>query len=418
MSIELANGIDLHVYPSDKYKTVHIKIKFTAPLSYETITARSFLSNMLETNSKKYPTQTLLRKELSNLYGASFGTSASKKGKVHVISAEMALVNDKFLGTSEDVLARGLDFLQEILFSPHTENQAFHEQTFLREKENLLDVYESYFDDKQLFAGLALQDLYFEEKSQKIPGAGTVEELQKITPASLYANYQKMLSEDKVDIYVLGDVTEEEITKALSHIKFISREVLKPDAFYIQEKTKDIKFRTDIQEVTQAKLNLGYQTDVYFHTENYYAGQVFNGLFGGFPHSKLFLNVREKESLAYYASSSLDTFRGLLTVQTGIEAAKAEQVKEIIQNQLEALREGDLDEYSLDQTKEMLINQLYQSEDDPESVMEREFAMDLAGIQQMTTAEWVQKIKDVTVEEIKEIAARTSLQAVYLLKGE
>ena len=66
---------------------------------------------------------------------------------------------------------------------------------------------------------------------------------------------------------------------------------------------------------------------------------VFNGLFGGFPHSKLFLNVREKHSLAYYASSSVEPFRGLLTVQTGIDGKNREKVLRLVNDQLKEIAE-------------------------------------------------------------------------------
>ncbi len=418
MSMELAKGVHVHVFPTQKYKTVHIKLKFSAPLVLGAMTERALLSNILETNSKKYPTQTALRNELSRLYGARFGTSAGKKGTKHIISVEMSLVNDKFLGTSENVLQNGVTFLKEVLLSPHVEDEQFHHQTFIREKENLKDVYESYYDDKQLFAGLALQELYFDDPAQQIPGTGTPESLEKIDEASLYAAYKKMIHEDTVDIYVLGDVVEEDIQNLFSEFGFADREDRTEEAFYTQPTTTEIRTKTETQPIAQAKLNLGYQTTIYYHGKDYYAGQVFNGLFGGFPHSKLFMNVREKESLAYYASSSIDTFRGMLTVQTGIEASQAEKVKQIIQEQLEELQKGNLDAGSLAQTKEMLINQLYQSEDSPSSVMERDYAMKLAQTNGVTLEQWIQGIKDVTVEEIKRVASNTQLQAVYLLKGE
>src|SRR5690625_7611044 len=55
------------------------------------------------------------------------------------------------------------------------------------------------------------------------------------------------------------------------------------------------------QDIQQAKLHLGYRTNSTYQDDDYHALQVFNGVFGGFPSSKLFINVREKNSLAYYA---------------------------------------------------------------------------------------------------------------------
>ncbi|MCQ5003442.1 insulinase family protein, partial [Escherichia coli] len=69
-----------------------------------------------------------------------------------------------------------------------------------------------------------------------------------------------------------------------------------------------------------AKLNLAYHFPVFYRDENYYAALVMNGILGGTPYSKLFANVREKASLAYYASSQLRLFSSHLAIQTGIDA--------------------------------------------------------------------------------------------------
>ena len=171
------------------------------------------------------------------------------------------------------------------------------------------------------------------------------------------------------------------------------------------------------QEVTQAKFNLAYETNVFYQDKNYFAAQIFNGLFGGFPHSKLFMNVREKESLAYYASSTLDTFRGMMTVQTGIDSTKVEQVREIIQLQLIEMQNGNFSDEAIDQTKEMLKNQVLQSEDNPGAVMEKMYTHQLVG-STLTTAEFEQKINEVTKEEIIKIANQVYLKATFFLTGE
>ena len=418
MSNQLAKGVHLHVFPTEKYKTIRIKIKFAAQLQYETITARSFVSNMLETNSQKYPSQTTLRKELSELFGAGFGISSERKGNLSIITAEMSLVNDKFLSLEDHVFEKGMAFLKEILLAPHAENEKFHPATFKREKENLLDLFDSYYDDKQLYASLALQQLYFHNAAQQMPGTGSKEQLEQITPRSLYEEYLRMIKKDRIDIFVLGDISKERVESAFSKFGFEDRELIRLNPFYRQNKEKALRLKEEAQPVQQAKLNLAYQTGIYYLQDDYYAGQVFNGLFGGFPHSKLFLNVREKESLAYYASSSLDTFRGMMMVQTGIDSNQAKKVKEIINTQLDELKNGNLDEGAFDQTKEMLINQLYQSQDSPSATIERAYAMDLAGMPPVTVKEWAENIQKVTIDQIKEVAQDTSLQAEYLLKGE
>ena len=178
-------------------------------------------------------------------------------------------------------------------------------------------------EDKQALASLGLQELYFEnDQNQKYPSFGRPQDLEAVTAKELYQTYRSMMDNDQIDIFVIGDVVEAEVAALFQNMAFTDR----PDQAMPVLSASGGKYhsRKILREpIIQAKLNLGYHTGVYYDQAERIAFMVFNGLFGGFPHSKLFMNVREKESLAYYASSSIDTFRGYLSVQTGIDGKTA-----------------------------------------------------------------------------------------------
>ena len=134
--------------------------------------------------------------------------------------------------------------------------------------------------------------------------------------------------------------------------------------------------------------------------------QVFNGLFGGFPHSKLFMNVREKESMAYYASSHLDTFRGMLTVQTGIDDRLKDKVMTLIDAQLASLQLGEISQEDLYQTKEMLKNQYRLSQDNPSVMMEVSYLSHYIPNMVMSDDDWFNKIDAVEVADVQRVAQR------------
>ncbi|WP_034550837.1 EF-P 5-aminopentanol modification-associated protein YfmF [Carnobacterium funditum] len=418
MSIQLTEGVNLHIIPTEKYKTVRIIIKFRTPLDKENITKRALLSSIIETNSEKYPTQTTLRSELSNLFGAGFGSSVTKKGTVHVLTLSLNVVNEKYLTMGDSILTQSLEFLKEIIFHPNVFEGHFDKDTFIREKENLVDYYDSIADDKQTYANLELQKLFFDEESQKIPSIGTMEDLAEITETSLYDYYKEMIQQDQVDMYVLGDVDENQIINQLKGFPFEPRKSKQQELFYVQADFEEVNTKIEYQEIKQAKFNLGYTTDIFYLQDNYYAGQLFNGLFGGFPHSKLFVNVREKESLAYYASSSLDTFRGMMIVQTGIDSKKMGQVKEIVTLQLKEMQTGNFTKEDIHQTKQMLKNQLLQSEDNSSAVIERTYSNQLAKNEIISIKKWMANIEAVTKEEIIEIANQVKLKATFFLSEE
>ncbi|MFR2130974.1 MAG: EF-P 5-aminopentanol modification-associated protein YfmF [Enterococcus lactis] len=417
MVYQLAEGVNLHVLPTKQYKTIRIFIRFTARLQQEVITKRSLLSSMLETNSLNYPDQTKLSAKLAELYGASFGLSVRKKGNLHWLNAGISFVNGEYVN-DPNLFSQAVDFLKEVLFYPNIKNQQFDQLTFDLEKNNLRLYLESLKEDKQTFASYALQELYFENSpEQKIPSLGVVEELDKITARSLAAYYQEMMANDQIDIFVVGDVDPDKAAEAVAQLPFEPRETAHPELFYTQPQVNIVKERQVREPIVQAKLNLAYQTNVYYDEPERFALMVFNGLFGGFPHSKLFMNVREKESLAYYASSSVDTFRGFMSVQTGIDEKNRNQVLRLIHEQLESLRNGEITDLELAQTKAMLRNQYLLSLDSPQAAIEASFLNSWLPETKLSDEEWLKRMESVTIKEIQQVAEQIELQAIFFLAG-
>lgn len=420
MSIQLKKGVHLHVVPTEKYKTIRVMIRFSTKLDPRTITKRTLLSSLMETNSLNYSDQVQLSEKLADLYGASFGIGIGKKGNEHQLTVSLNIVNEKYLPNSHSVLAEAVDFLKEIIFQPNIVGNQFEQETFTREQANLIEYIDSVFDDKQSYASLALQALYFSESAaQKIPSFGTTEEVEKETATSLATYYQEFITQDLVDILVIGDVQPAEMVSLFSGLPFEDRgDAWKKSEFYEQKQSTIIKEKVDVQPVAQSKLNIAYHSGIYYHGESYFALQVFNGLFGGFPHSKLFMNVREKESMAYYASSSIDTFRGMMTVQTGIDGKNREKVLALIAEQLISLMEGNVTEEELAQTKAMLKNQYLLSLDNSSAVLEKLYLNTQYPNGQLTDKEWLEAVDGVTIKEVQQVAAQIKLQAVYFMEGE
>ena len=226
-----------------------------------------------------------------------------------------------------------------------------------------------------------------------------------------------MLYKNEIDIFVLGDVIEENIFNKFKRFKFADREINTQNPFYKLKKATDIKRKTEKQDLTQARYNLAFNTNIFYHQSNYYVGQVFNGLFGGYPHSKLFMNVREKESLAYTISSGIDTFTGSMFVYSGIDQKEASHVRKIVLRELDALIQGDFNDDVMKQTKELLKNSLYHSADNANSMIERAYASMIIREPQMRIEEWAERIEGVTKAEVMNAAKEVQLRAEFLLIG-
>lgn len=418
MTIELKKGVRLTVLPTKKYKTIRIFVRFTAPLNVAQTAKRTLLTSMLETTSLAYPTQKAFSSKLAELYGASFGMNVNKRGNLHQINAAMSLVNGKYVA-DPTLFSEAAAFLEQVLFHPNTQGDAFDEKNFTIEKNNLISYMKSVAEDKQALASLALQELYFaNDAHQKYPSFGRPEDLIDVTAAELYQTYQAMLTEDQIDIFVIGDVEEAVIQTIFAQLPFTDRADKETDVFYQQPVENVIREKIVREPITQAKLNLAYQTGVYYDQEDRIALMVFNGLFGGFPHSKLFMNVREKASLAYYASSAIDTFRGYLSVQTGIDGKNRDQAFQLIEAQLQSLQQGEVTAEELAQTKAMLKNQYLLSLDNPQALIETAYLNQWVPGSEMTEDTFMQRLEHVSIADVKRLAQQVHLQAMFFLDKE
>ena len=418
MQVQIVPGVTLDFIASKQFKTSRINLTFvTAAVSKKTVALRTLIANMLEVSSQKYPDQKAISDQLAFLYGATFGTSVNRRGNLHLVNFEMRVVNDHYLKEKQQLLTEAINFLQELIFNPLVTNQAFDQAMFTLQQKNLIAYLESIKDNKQAYALQKLQQAYFEDPVHQIPPYGDKENLAALTAAECYAYYQEMLAHDEVIITLSGDFASDEVLAAIAQLKFTPRTVGKYQLTYKQTARNKLVVYEEQQDLNQSKLDLAYHFPVEYRGKYHYAALVFNALFGGSALSKLFTNVREKASLAYYANSSFDSLRQVLFVQTGIQADKKQQVLDLIEQQLAALVAGDVEAQLLANIKQELITD-YEIRQDSQATALIQATMDQLSQSKVTASEWKAAIMAVSVADVQAVAALAKLEVSYFLKGQ
>ncbi|MGG0738066.1 EF-P 5-aminopentanol modification-associated protein YfmF [Niallia taxi] len=409
------DGYNLHTVKTEKFKTNTIVVKWKAPIIEETATLRALLPYVLQNSSNKYPTTAALRSYLEELYGATFFIDLSKKGDYQVISFSLEIANEKFLSDPEPLLKKGVDFLAEILFHPNADGKSFTQKPVDDEKRALKQRIQSIYDDKMRYANFRLIEEMFKGEPYALGVNGEAEKVDTINSEKLYEYYKTARKEDQIDIFIVGDIEEDEIAAYINEkLPFEQRTVTAGErAVHNQVKEKEVK---EVQDVKQGKLHIGYRTNVLYGDEDYFALQVFNGIYGGFSHSKLFLNVREKESLAYYAASRIESHKGLLMVLSGIDQQNYEKAVSIIKEQLELMKQGDFTEDEIMQTKAVTHNQMLETLDTSRGMIEVFYHNAVSGVD-VDMSHWLQSISKVTKEEIQNVAKKIELDTIYFLSG-
>lgn len=414
-TIPFAKGVNLHIRQTTQFKTVNFSIKWRNALTATNASERTVLTNVLQHSNAKYQTTAAFRSFLDDLYGTVLYFDTSKRGNEHTVLMNVEAVNDHYLANTS-VLNEVLNLLHTAIFEPNLENGVFKESIVEREKKTVIQRIESIFDDKSRFAQQRIQQILRPNEPASISANGTIEDIQKITPTSLFDAYQSMLANDKIDIYVAGDINEEEIVAKLKEaLPFNDRTPEEIPAVLPQQHPQNDYVREQ-QEMKQGKLHIGFSTPVRFGDADFAKMQIFNGVFGGYPHAKLFMNVREKESLAYYASSSYASHYGLVFVVSGIEPKNEEKALSLIKEQLAVMQAGDITDLEIEQTKAMLTNQLKEALDSARGQIEIfDQYKDLP--EEFSVEAWANKWKAVTKQDIVEMAKQVQLEAVYFLCG-
>ncbi|MGD6816099.1 EF-P 5-aminopentanol modification-associated protein YfmF [Metabacillus sp. 113a] len=411
------NGMTVHTIKTDKYKTNTLVLKLLAPLKKETVTKRALLPYVLQRATARFPSTGQIRHHLDGLYGATLFADLTKKGENHIITLRMEVANENFLTEKTPLLEEAIKLMSDILLRPLLNGDAFDESIIKEEKRTLKQRIQAAYDDKMRYSNLRLVQEMCKDEPYALHVNGEMEDADALTAAELYEYYQRVLKEDKLDFYLIGDFCEETAGKMIqTHFTFAANSHAYPELEKQVSQKVEEKEVIEEEDVKQGKLNIGYRTNCTYKDEQYFALQVFNGIFGGFSHSKLFINVREKASLAYYAASRVESHKGLLMVMSGIEVGNFDRAVSIIKEQMGAMKAGDFTEEDLDQTKGMIRNQLLETIDTSFGLCEVLY-QNAAANAGRTFDELLDGISQVTKEEVVAAASNIQLDTIYFLKG-
>ncbi|RSI44367.1 EF-P 5-aminopentanol modification-associated protein YfmF [Streptococcus cristatus] len=414
--MEIIKGVHLHFIQSEKFKTNKIKVRFSAPMSEKTIAGRVLTASMLETSNALYPTSQAFREKLANLYGANYSTSLSRRGLVHYLDINLSFVRDQFLSRKNMLADEILDFLKASLFFPLSNGKAFDTKTFEIEKRNVLTDLEAEIENHFYHAHRELNNLFYDLPEMRIPRVATIELVEKETAETSFAAFQQMLNQDQIDFFFIGDFNEIAVREKIQEFQFSERE--QPLQLSYQQNYSNItREKLEQRDVHQSIVELAYHFSSQYGDRSHLPLIVLNGLLGGFAHSKLFVNVREKESLAYTISSNFDIFSGLMRIYAGIDRANRTKTIALINRQILDLKRGHFTDEELEQTKNMLKNSILLAQDRQNTLIERAYMSSVLGKKFLSLEAWLKALENVSKADLIEAAQQLKLQAIYFMEG-
>ena len=422
----MKQGIKLHTINTNKFKTNLIAIFLSTPLTRENVTKNSLLVSVLRRGCERYKTQEEISKKLEEMYGAEFNCGLDKIGKNHVLKFYIESVNDEFLPQNgENMLKQSMDILTEIMFKPLILNEGFCEEYINQEKENVRQIIEAKKDNKASYALFRCVEEMYKNKPEGLYKYGYTEDIEEINAKNLYDYYKQLINTCKIDIFISGKLDGIEVEKLVQENENISKLQERSPLFIVNkpEQKNGLKEKNTVEEkldVTQGKLVIGYDViaskDELENKKIRYVGMLYNAILGGTATSKLFQNVREKESLAYTASSNFSYYTGNVFINAGIEIENFEKANNIIKEQIEDMKKGEFTEQDIKNAKKVIISNIDGISDEQDTEIIYFLGQELSN-NNVTLEQYKEYIQDINKNEIEDFAKKISINTIYFLRN-
>lgn len=426
-TIELFDGINLHILKTDKFKTNLLAVFMLTELNRENVTKNALIPAVLRRGTNKLSTMKDIAIKLEEMYGSVLDASSDKMGDKQVLQFYIDLLDNEYTLDNTDLLKDGVELLCDVILDPTTENinycdenhcakvVSFREEYVEQEKETIRELIKSKINDKGSYAINRATEEMCKDEPFGLYKFGYIEDLKDITAQDLYKHYKEVLSTSEIHIYISGNIDETEIEEILKDRfqtvarKYVAKNNDNKVANYVEN-----KFVTESQNVTQGKLVLGYRLKDSDLVNSMYKMSLYSAVLGGTASSKLFMNVREKESLAYTVRSIYLKNKGILLVTAGIEIDKYNKALECIKKEIEDMRLGNITDEEIADAKANLVTAYKSFKDKQSSIINLYMGQRYLGIVEDIDT-MIKKITDVTKEEVIEVANKLELEITYFL---
>lgn len=408
--LQLAPAVHLNLLPMDKFKTDQVAISFIMPLDARTASYATLLSMVLKTGCAEYPDVISLGRALDELYGATLNVMLRKKGDSHLMTFCLEFLDPAFV-PEKDLAERALKLLCKILFEPLLDEGVFSAAAVAREKKNLCDMIDGRINDKRIYALRRCGELTAQGQPYEVYECGDKGIVEQIDGAALYAFYRDYMRRAVVEIYGFGRIEAEQIAGAFTPMFDPQREQTSLTTAWIS--LGAVREYEESYPVEQAKLSMGFCFD---GKVDDVAQRLFVILYGGSPSSLLFMNVREKLSLCYYCTATVEKHKNMMIVYSGVMPEKIEAAKAEILAQLEAVQQGRFTQAELAAAKKAYVNSLRSMADSMGQTEDYAITQTLLG-KDADVESVLARIEKLEATDIQAVAKMVQPVTVYVLKG-
>ena len=418
---EIRPGVWLTHLREDKFKTACFSVSLLSQLNRETASMNALIPFVLRRGTSSFPDMETLSARMEELYGTVIEPIIRRIGEIQCCGFYASFPEDAFLPQGEGVLKDSLTLTLDLLLSPVTRGGLLLPAYVESERDKLLDLISARMNNKRSYAVLRCIEEMCCCEDFAVSRYGDEESCRSINYKKLSRHYRTLLQTSPIELFYCGRASLRDVKALLrDHLSTLPRgEIDTEIGTEIRMNALEAEPRSTVEEmdVAQANLVIGWRLGECMEDPDFAALYVFNDLFGGSPSSKLFLNVREKLSLCYYASSIIDIRKGLLLVSSGIQLSNLDAAKSEIFAQLDAVCRGDFSEDDLCTARAGVISDL-RSIPDSQGALESFYLSQAVVGADYSPTDLAELVNEVTAEQVSAIAKSVECDQIFLLKQE
>ena len=345
---KIADGVYLTQICDPKYKTNVVRVRFIVPIDADKLGVNALLTSLLVTSNAKVPSRSELSKRFLGLYGTSVGAVWGNVTDYQSLGLTISVIMDKYTIGGETISEEAVQMLLDCIFYPDIKDGKFNEKYFRLRKQELLDNIDAAINDKRSYGFMKAKEVIFEGESSALSELGSRERAEKITQEEVLSRYKYLMEEAFIDITICGGGEADEAVKLLKDaFGKVPRNADRVEYIKHSPVKAQVRECEEPMDIQQSKMYMAYKTAC----RDIYTCKVFTTLLGGSAFSKLFLNVREKLSLCYGCDSYYSELKGVMLIESGVDAVNIEKAQEAIREQVKILQSGGFTEEELENTK-------------------------------------------------------------------
>ena len=416
-------GVTLSVLPTDKFKVGMLSLSFVLPFSREHDTPRALLLSVLKRGCRTYPNMALINRRLDELYATPFGISHRYRGEYHYFGFAAETLDNRYVLDDTDIVSQVLFLMRDLLFSPVLDDKGLLTEAYVAsEKKNTIDQIRALQNNPRSYAMARFRDIFYANEPDHVGILdGAEERVEAVTATQLTDLWRDLLQNAPIHCSYVGGLPAEQVKQCLTDVLAPVLQSVRENATIVHHCRPSRAFAEE-REVTeqgeqgQSHLILGFRSDITIQSPDYYAMLLCNELLGCSPISRLFVHVREAQSLCYACSSVYREQRGDVIVSCGIRAENKERALRAILAQVEAIQKGDFTEAEWQAAKKSLIGGTRQVEDSARVLA------DFYGLRQPMGSEhtienYVARFGRLTKEDVMAAARRLTPDLIYFRRG-